>query len=73
MDLSGENHMNKFEQIKNTKKDICLFIGPPGGFTKEELEIFKLNDIEKLSLGKNIFRTETAAIVSAFFLSQNIS
>ena len=50
-----------------------IFIGPPGGFTKEELEIFKLNDIEKLSLGKNIFRTETAAIVSAFFLSQNIS
>ena len=52
---------------------ICLFIGPPGGFTTEELEFFKLNHIEKLSLGKNILRTETAAIASAFFLSQNIS
>lgn len=73
MDISGENDINKIVQIKNTKKDICLFIGPPGGFTIEELEFFKLNHIEKLSLGKNILRTETAAIVSAFFLSQNIS
>jgi len=73
MDISGENDINKILQIKNTTKDICLFIGPPGGFTTEELEFFKLNHIEKLSLGKNILRTETAAIASAFFLSQNIS
>ncbi|MBI63765.1 MAG: hypothetical protein CL778_00605 [Chloroflexi bacterium] len=73
MDISGEDHINKINEIKNTKKDICLFIGPPGGFTKEELEIFRLNKIERLSLGNNIFRTETAAIVSSFFLSQNIS
>ena len=44
----------------------------PNSNRKAEEE-YKLNHIEKLSLGKNILRTETAAIASAFFLSQNIS
>lgn len=42
-------------------KDISVIIGPEGGFSEEEIEMVR-DDMEVLSLGKRILRTDTAAI-----------
>lgn len=43
-------------------KDICVFIGPEGGFEEEEVEYIKSFGGIPISLGQTILRTETAAI-----------
>ena len=52
--LSNLNH----EDIKN----VCVFIGPEGGFETEEVEHIKSFGGKSVSLGQRILRTETAAI-----------
>ncbi len=43
---------------------IHLFIGPEGGFTSEEIKFAEGHGLIRTTLGKRIFRAETAAIVS---------
>lgn len=45
-----------------------LFIGPEGGWTENEREIAKNSGATVLSLGPNILRAETAAIVGVYEL-----
>jgi 16S rRNA (uracil1498-N3)-methyltransferase len=45
---------------------VAAFIGPEGGWTDAEMEIFKKNNFKILSLGTNILRAETAAIVAVW-------
>jgi 16S rRNA (uracil1498-N3)-methyltransferase len=42
-----------------------IFIGPEGGFENEEIDSAKCLDIKTISLGENILRIETAAIVAS--------
>ena len=44
---------------------LTLFIGPEGGWTKQEIEIFHVSDVCPLRLTNTILRVETAAILSA--------
>ena len=41
---------------------ICLVIGPEGGFSDDEIQEAKNNKITEISFGKNRLRSETAAI-----------
>lgn len=50
-------------------QDVCIFIGPEGDFSKEEVQLIKNHGGKAVSLGKNRLRTETAAI----FATQAIS
>ena len=43
-------------------ESIGIFIGPEGGFEKEEVEEAVSRGIKPISLGKRILRTETAGI-----------
>lgn len=53
-----------------TSESIAIFIGPEGGWTENEIAIFKEHNVQLCSLGSNILRAETAAIVaSALFLT----
>lgn len=45
--------------------DIALFIGPEGGFTKQEVQTACNAGAVPISLGKRILRTETAAMVAS--------
>jgi 16S rRNA (uracil1498-N3)-methyltransferase len=45
---------------------LCLFVGPEGGWTEKEMDLFKQNNFKILSLGQNILRAETAAIVAVW-------
>jgi 16S rRNA (uracil1498-N3)-methyltransferase len=44
---------------------IYLFIGPEGGFSDDEIDFLLSKNCVQFSLGCNILRTETAAIVAA--------
>lgn len=46
-------------------KNINIFIGPEGGFDKTEIDIAVKNGFKTVTLGKNILRVETAAIVAS--------
>lgn len=55
------------ENTKNTDfKTISIFIGPEGGFTKEEQDFAKQNNYKIESLGSLTLRAETAAIVATY-------
>jgi 16S rRNA (uracil1498-N3)-methyltransferase len=55
------------ELLKKTSK-IGIFIGPEGGWTKEEIEIAKTNNYHIISLGNFVLRAETAAIIASYLL-----
>lgn len=62
----GIEESRKIVKESCTKKSVGIFIGPEGGFEKEEVEEAVSKGIKPISLGKRILRTETAgmAIVS---------
>lgn len=41
---------------------LTLMIGPEGGFSQEEVELFTKYDIKRVNLGSKILRIETAAV-----------
>lgn len=45
-------------------ENILLIIGPEGGFSNKEFELFKSNGLPMLSLGDLILKAETAVIVT---------
>ena len=57
--LKTRNILKK-ESINSNK--ICLIIGPEGGFSEDEIQLAKDNEITEISFGKNRLRSETAAI-----------
>jgi len=50
------------EVLEHADKDICLIIGPEGGFVKQEVDFAREHSAQIVSLGNHILRTETAAI-----------
>lgn len=61
---------DKFDRDNFEKEKVVgVFIGPEGGWSERELEIFKEKDVKIFSLGPQILRAETAAVsVSSLFL-----
>jgi 16S rRNA (uracil1498-N3)-methyltransferase len=45
-----------------------VFVGPEGGFTDQELQMFKSRNIPIVSLGTQILRAETASVAIASVL-----
>jgi 16S rRNA (uracil1498-N3)-methyltransferase len=69
--LSYESEKDSKSLIKNIFKGKVkynggsIFIGPEGGFENEEVEFAKSLGIRTVTLGDNILRVETAAIVAS--------
>lgn len=61
-----ENNLKNYLANKPIKSDenILVIIGPEGGFSQREIELFTKYEIPKISLGKLILRAETAVIVA---------
>ena len=57
--------LNENKYVKN----INIFIGPEGGFDKTEIDVALKNNFKTVTLGKNILRVETAAIVASSILT----
>lgn len=58
------------EQIKKGES-IAVFIGPEGGFAPEEIEMVR-DEMQLISLGRRILRTETAGIVALAVLGYQL-
>ncbi len=63
----SEEEKNILDLLKENKdiKNINIFIGPEGGFDKTEIDLALQNGFKTVTLGKNILRVETAAIVAS--------
>ena len=65
---STNNDLTQFMEDKN--KSYILFVGPEGDFSPKEREIILNNDkFKSFSLGKNILRSETAAMAGLVLLN----
>jgi 16S rRNA (uracil1498-N3)-methyltransferase len=53
------------------RHQVAAFVGPEGGWTEKEMKVFKKNNFKIFSLGQNVLRAETAAIVSVWKLLQD--
>lgn len=51
-----------FSQERGSGRRVILAIGPAGGWTEEELELFKETGFKVVGLGDRVLRTETATI-----------
>ena len=55
----------KISKISLSKKDkVAIFIGPVGGWSLRDKQLFESIEVNKINLGKNILKADTAAIVS---------
>ena len=52
------------QPISNTAKNISLMIGPEGGFSQEEADLVQAAGWRPVTLGKRIYRMETAALAA---------
>lgn len=64
-DIQLDGKQNLYTKEENSNK-IYLFIGPEGGWTENERDLFKKHNLNIVSFGKNTLRAETAAIVGSF-------
>ncbi len=75
--LETKAQQNLRDRLKqNPAEKFCLIIGPEGGFTSQEIDLFAEKEIPTFSLGNHIVRAETAAIATvsqflAFQLEKN--
>lgn len=58
-----EGTENKLPVLQKTMP-IAVFIGPEGGFSPEEIELAKTNNVHIVKIGSLVMRAETAAIVA---------
>ena len=67
-DLNTKN--KKIELNKNSKKPLCIIIGPEGDFSENERQaILDFEGVNPVKINQNILRAETAAISSISILS----
>ena len=66
-ELEKEHKLSVITADKN--KDYIIFIGPEGGWTKEEIMIAQKNNVMLVSLGNYILRTETASLTALTLLN----
>jgi len=59
---------NLTEISKMNLEDFSLFVGPEGGWSDTEITQFQHQNAMFVSCGNRILRTETAGVVSAFYL-----
>ena len=68
-DISSKNN-DLTQLIEDKSKNYILFVGPEGDFSPKEREIIlKNNKFKSFSLGKNILRSETAAMAGLVLLN----
>jgi 16S rRNA (uracil1498-N3)-methyltransferase len=62
--LEGENFITGKPGHEDGDGPIGVFIGPEGGWSPDEVEMFHKNNVPIYSLGKQVLRAETAAVAT---------
>ena len=60
----GEGVKGALKQNYKAGQDVCLLIGPEGGFSPQEAEAAVRTGFTPVTLGESRLRTETAALVA---------
>ena len=60
----GEKRSDIKSEVSGLKSQVLLIIGPEGGFSQEEVDYARERGVTTVSLGSQILRVETAAIVA---------
>jgi len=69
--LEPSAQQNIMSLLKNTMpKKLSIMIGPEGGFSKKEIEMFNVYNIPFVSLNTGIFRSELAGFASALIIRE---
>ena len=58
--ILAPNAENTLNTISAPENNVCLLIGPEGGFAADEIQLASDNNFISISLGPRILRTETA-------------
>ena len=66
----NENSLT-INEATDLKKHTLLLIGPEGDFTEVEAKLAIENNFKTISLGKNILRTETAAVYATSIINNS--
>jgi 16S rRNA (uracil1498-N3)-methyltransferase len=66
-------HLRDILANHNSGAEVLLAIGPEGGWTEDELDLFQRNGWIPASLGATILRAETAAIAAVAIVLSGIS
>jgi 16S rRNA (uracil1498-N3)-methyltransferase len=62
--LSEAEEQSQLRDLGEPTGEVLLAVGPEGGWTEEELKLFRKHDWLSASLGPTILRAETAAIAA---------
>jgi len=62
--LAENEREQKLTNVVDVSSELSLAVGPEGGWTEVELSLFNQSGWSAASLGRNILRAETAAIVA---------
>ncbi|MFL2624990.1 MAG: RsmE family RNA methyltransferase [Candidatus Marisimplicoccus sp.] len=62
--MANLKNKNKLQKKLLKSNNLCLLIGPEGGFSDKEIEYSIKNNVKEITLGNNRLRSETAAIYS---------
>ena len=69
---AGMEHTRKVIEAVKPGQSIGIFIGPEGGFDKEEVYMALEAGAEEITLGKRILRTETAGLAGLSILMYHL-
>lgn len=61
---SSENETKNIKDVYFKQEDALIIIGPEGDFSSEEIILAMQNGFIPINLGKNRYRTETAALIA---------
>jgi 16S rRNA (uracil1498-N3)-methyltransferase len=61
---SLKNFMKRISSLPDKKFSVKIFVGPEGGYTKEEVVFASGKAIVPVSLGKRILKVETASVIA---------
>lgn len=64
----GYPEIKKYLSSDTGQYSVAYFVGPEGGWSEKEIEVFKKYNMNGFSLGTRILRAETAAITGAVLL-----
>ena len=69
-DITGESIQDVLKKNVGKKPEsIAGWVGPEGGWSKEEIELAKSHGFKVASLGKTTLRGETAAIIASYLIA----
>lgn len=74
--MLAERHDGKSLQAvdlpQDTNGSVLVLVGPEGGWSKVEMEVAEQAEVEPITLGQHILRSETAAIVTISILQSRL-